>query len=150
MIASTGFRSERRQGDPVTTCSSPTWTTSLMPGRGVNMGDGWKPNATEHPTTAIGSSSDWHIPERLMKFWWTPATSNYPDGCSLEGCYLPEGRTDLADDKIQWTGLPDKKLQADHEHTYKSEIKQHQRISHVRLYIYPDGGVKPSATLRNY
>lgn len=117
----------------------------LMPGRGVNMGDGWETKRNRTP-----NNRDWVI-IRLAH----PGTideilvdtchfkGNYPDGCSLEGCYLPEGKDPgLADDKIQWTELlPRQKLQADHEHTYKSEIKQHQRISHVRLYIYPDGGV---------
>jgi len=45
-------------------------------------------------------------------------------------------------DKVEWeTILPKQKLSADSEHEYKTEINKHSTASHVRLNIFPDGGI---------
>ena len=44
--------------------------------------------------------------------------------------------------EIIWqTILPQTKLKADHEHNFKSEIINKGPFSHVRLSIFPDGGI---------
>ena len=68
---------------------------------------------------------------------------NYPDTCLIEGCdiaYKEENK--FESDAIEWkTILPQSKLNADHEHFFESEIKSKESFSHVRLNIFPDGGV---------
>jgi allantoicase len=39
------------------------------------------------------------------------------------------------------TLLPQQKLSADHEHEFTSELEELKGITHVRLNIFPDGGV---------
>ena len=42
----------------------------------------------------------------------------------------------------QWqTLLPESKLEMDKQHDFQSELESVGDISHVRLSIYPDGGV---------
>ncbi|HNP54208.1 MAG TPA: hypothetical protein PKK69_06310, partial [Ferruginibacter sp.] len=49
---------------------------------------------------------------------------------------------DVVNGKVSWTTiLPEVKLQADFEHLYEAEMAAHPVVSHVRLNIFPDGGV---------
>lgn len=66
---------------------------------------------------------------------------NYPDTCSVEGCSLPH---DASVEELQahehWLEIiPQSKLQGHHHNTF--EIAARQRFTHLRLHIYPDGGV---------
>ena len=64
---------------------------------------------------------------------------NYPDRCSLEGCDLGEGQ---AWEDAEWVEfLPQSKLKADHEHHFISELAHQGPFTHVRMKIYPDGGI---------
>lgn len=117
----------------------------LMPGRGMNMGDGWETKRNRTP-----NNRDWVIirlahPGVIQKILVDTChfKGNYPDSCMIEGCYLSkEEEQHISSGKIAWTTiLPQQKLQADHEHFFEKEILAHKSISHVRLFIYPDGGV---------
>ena len=68
---------------------------------------------------------------------------NYPDMCSIEGCYRPDlADNELTDPSIEWTEiLPKTKLQAHTEHFFEEEIKSDMTFTHVRLNIFPDGGI---------
>jgi allantoicase len=74
---------------------------------------------------------------------------NYPEQCSLEACDLDRGAdvvTLVADDAVEWTELlPLSALQGDAENPFP--VAHRGRITHLRLNIYPDGGV---ARLRVY
>lgn len=117
----------------------------LMPGRGVNMGDGWETKRNRTP-----NNRDWviirlahpGIIERILVDT-CHFKGNYPDACSLEGCSItPDKETEITSPSITWNEiLPKQKLQADHEHYFDKEIRNHGTTTHVRLYIYPDGGV---------
>lgn len=113
----------------------------IMPGRGVNMGDGWETKRNRTP-----GNVDWcvlrlahaglidHVLVDTCHF-----KGNYPDRCSLEGCNIAEG-----DDweNAAWTEfLPQVKLQADLKHPFKAELTAHGPFTHVRMKIYPDGGI---------
>jgi allantoicase len=66
---------------------------------------------------------------------------NYPDSCSLEGCKT-ENDADVIHGAIDWsTILPQQKLAADREHEFSAEIISKLTYSHVRLNIFPDGGI---------
>ncbi|OUS41305.1 hypothetical protein A9R00_01615 [Oleispira antarctica] len=66
---------------------------------------------------------------------------NFPDTFSLDACKLPKG--EQPDENTQWTSVIERqKLTADAEHFYKDEvISGDELFSHVRLNIFPDGGV---------
>ncbi len=112
----------------------------LNPGRGVNMGDGWETKRNRTPNNV-----DWVVIKLA-----TPGTvqkvlvdtchfkGNYPDSCALDYCHAPND--DLS--SATWRPLMEQqKLQADHEHYFESEVQEHEAITHVRLKIYPDGGI---------
>lgn len=67
---------------------------------------------------------------------------NYPQACSIEGASIP-GHPDvetLTSDAIQWTEvLPRQDLKGDSKNLFS--IASHERFTHLRLHIYPDGGV---------
>ena len=73
---------------------------------------------------------------------------NYPEHCSLEACALVGLPTaeDLTSEAIQWVQiLPQLPLTGDTQNPLA--VKSEQRFTHLRLKIYPDGGV---ARLRVY
>ncbi len=115
----------------------------IMPGRGVNMGDGWETKRNRTP-----NNRDWVILKLAHKGTVERIIvdtchfkGNYPDACSIEAC-LSNNNADVMNNKVQWTELlPKQKLSADKEHEFEQEVKQDLVISHVRLNIFPDGGV---------
>jgi len=117
----------------------------IMPGRGINMGDGWETKRNRTP-----GNKDWVIVRLAHKgvigkilIDTCHFKGNYPDTCMIEGCsisYRDENKLDSS--AIQWTTiLPQSKLSADHEHYFEKEIEDKGPFTHVRLNIFPDGGV---------
>ena len=116
----------------------------LAPGRGVNMGDGWETRRRREP------GNDWVVVAlahpgviREIEIDTAHFKGNFPDGCSLQGALLqnaPLEKLPAMSEKWQEL-LPRVKLQADKEHRFRDEIAAHNAVSHVRLNIYPDGGV---------
>lgn len=113
----------------------------LMPLPGENMGDGWETKRNRAPDNV-----DWVIIQLATKGSISKVLvdtkhfkGNYPDRFSLEGC-TNEGDFDI--DNEDWTTLmPETKLEADQEHRYQDKIVHSGPFTHVRLKIYPDGGV---------
>jgi allantoicase len=113
-----------------------------MPGRGVNMGDGWETKRNRTP-----GNRDWLVLRlarrgtlRRIVVDTAHFKGNYPDRCLLEGCVLPPDTESFAG--ADWKLLlPEQKLQPDAEHVFEGEIKAHAPVTHVRLTIVPDGGV---------
>ena len=115
----------------------------IMPGRGINMGDGWETKRNRTP-----GNRDWvilklaHIGtiKRIMVDT-CHFKGNYPDSCSIDACYSIDDDV-VIENKVKWvTLLSPQKLSADHEHEFINEINKHTPVSHVRLNIFPDGGV---------
>jgi allantoicase len=116
----------------------------ILPGRATTMGEGWETRRKRVP------GFDWIVVKLAV-----PGTvhklevdtnhfkGNYPDMCSLEGCFLKEDLLDFANAKeISWQEiLPRTKLQAHHRHFYESELRAPGPFTHVRLNIFPDGGI---------
>ena len=117
----------------------------IMPGRGVNMGDGWETKRNRTP-----GNRDWviirlaheGIIEKIL-IDTCHFKGNYPDSCMLEGCNISrEDESKLSGTGVKWTTiLPQSKLKADHEHYFEKEIVSRGAFTHVRLNIFPDGGV---------
>jgi allantoicase len=118
----------------------------LLPGRGLNMGDGWETKRNRNP-----DNSDWVIIRLAHKGTIEKILidtlhfkGNYPDNCMIEGCRLK--KSEEGEEKwqsISWhTILPHTKLQADQEHYFEeNDIVNKGPFTHVRFSIFPDGGV---------
>jgi len=117
----------------------------LMPGRGVNMGDGWETKRNRTP-----GNKDWVIvqlahPGIINRIVIDTAhfKGNFPESCMIEGCLVTPGHTvDFEKDLVNWMViLPREQLQADLEHFFVATGGLQQPFSHVRLTIFPDGGI---------
>jgi allantoicase len=116
----------------------------IMPGRGVNMGDGWE---TKRKRDLPGF--DWSIIAlghrgKIKKIEIDTAhfKGNYPDRAMVEGLDAASMDISKNPEKLAWQALlPETKLQADHQHYYENEIQNLGPISHVKLNIIPDGGI---------
>lgn len=114
----------------------------IMPGRAENMGDGWETRRRRGP------GYDWAI-VRLgtmaaitkVEIDTNHFKGNYPESASLEGCAVPTTSLhDLA--SAQWLEiLPPTPLKAHHRHLFSKELVRMTAVSHVRLNIFPDGGI---------
>lgn len=116
----------------------------IMPGRGVNMGDGWETKRNRTP-----NNRDWVIVRLAHKGMVKRILvdtchfkGNYPDSCLIEGCVLDINSENLlSSDQVIWKIiLPQSKLNADHEH-YFEQVENSGPFTHVRLTIFPDGGI---------
>lgn len=115
----------------------------IMPGRGINMGDGWETKRNRTP-----NNKDWVIlklakPGCIEKIIVDTHyfKGNYPDSCFIEGCLSTDDQPVL-DNKVNWqTILPQQKLSADKEHEFVKQLVCNEIFSHVRLTILPDGGI---------
>jgi allantoicase len=113
----------------------------ILPGPSTHMGDGWETKRRRGP------GYDWAI-VRLG----TPGTiekviidtqhykGNYPDAFSLDACLAPDALVeDLAIGRVRWEELLTRtKLEADSQLGLPMSGGP---FSHVRLNIYPDGGI---------
>ena len=117
----------------------------IMPGRGINMGDGWETKRNRTPGNKDSVVVQLAHPGIIHKALIDTChfKGNYPDSFLLEGCNLTApGTIDFTDASINWiTILPQLKLQADHEHYFEQEIVSKDIFTHVRLTIFPDGGI---------
>jgi allantoicase len=113
-------------------------------GRGINMGDGWETARRRVPGTdwvvlALGHPG---IVERV-EIDTAHFKGNYPDRASLQAAY--SNSTDPGQIELESRGwpilLPQVKLGMDQQHFFENELQDVGVISHLRLSIYPDGGV---------
>jgi len=113
-------------------------------GRGVNMGDGWE------TARRRGPGNDWVIlalgfPGIIEKVEIDTAhfKGNYPDRAAIQAAFLTDA--DLDDLELaseNWsTLLPESKLDMDQQHYFTDKLVKTGVVSHVRLSIFPDGGV---------
>ena len=113
----------------------------LAPTKGANMGDGWETRRRREP------GNDWAVialghPGQVKRILVDTAffKGNYPDRCSIEGTAAETVGGN--GDESWFEVLPEVKLQADAEHVFEAaDISEHGPITHVRLNIYPDGGI---------
>ncbi len=115
----------------------------LMPDRAKNMGDGWETRRRRGP------GYDWAIIRlgapgtvRKIEIDTNHYKGNYPDRASIEGC-LAQGATPDRLPAAAWSViLPETKLSANKRHFYSGkQLQPGGAVSHVRLNIFPDGGV---------
>jgi allantoicase len=116
----------------------------LTPGRGINMGDGWETRRRREP------GNDWVIIAlahcgivKQIEIDTAHFKGNYPDRFDIRGTNLTQhSREDLTRQSENWPLLlPESKLAPDHVHVFEDTIVKHDPVTHVRMNIYPDGGV---------
>ncbi len=116
----------------------------LLPGRGLTMGDGWETKRRRGP------GHDWCILKlgaagtiRKIEVDTLHYKGNFPESCSLEACSAPEAADDkLVRSKTAWLPLlPRTKLRADTLHAFEDEVEAAGEVTHVRLNMFPDGGI---------
>jgi allantoicase len=116
----------------------------IMPGRAVNMSDGWETKRRRGP------GHDWVIIKlgtagtiRRLEVDTSYFKGNFPESFSLEACKSGDAASEsLADPAFAWkTVLPRTKLQAHTRHWFDQEVLDVGIVSHVRFNIFPDGGV---------
>ncbi len=116
----------------------------ILPGRPANMGGGWETRRRRGP------GYDWIIVQlgartaiQRIAVETEHYKGNYPDRCSIDAC---DARGALADDlitgKTPWREiLAASKLEADAVRLFEPELQSPGSATHVRLNIYPDGGI---------
>jgi len=117
----------------------------IMPGRGKDMGDGWETKRRRDP------GPDWSIVKLAAQGTIEKVIvdtchfkGNFPDSFMLEGMVSEDD--DFTDGKQaeKWRPIITKtKLYAHREHLFINEIvtEASQTFTHVRLSIFPDGGI---------
>jgi len=133
------------------TPSPPTFTPHSYGHKG-QVYDGWETRRRRGPGGALppDGEHDWAIvrlgaPGVVHAVVVDTAffTGNYPQSCSVEGCWADGYRDVLRDPSPEWVPLVGRSpLTGDSQHVFDVRpAAAGRRFSHVRLRIYPDGGV---------
>jgi allantoicase len=121
----------------------------IAPGRAKNMGGGWETRRKRAPgndwiLVRLGAAS--HV--GLVEIDTNHFKGNFADRIALRGLAAPGARiTDLIavgayGTTPEWkTILPETKLEASKRHFFRSEVQDRGPFTHVRLDVFPDGGV---------
>jgi allantoicase len=116
----------------------------ILPGRGINMGDGWETKRRRTP------GNDWVIlqcghegvAERIeidTHFF----KGNFPDQVLVEGINASGASKDQLESSAEWKPLFVKsKLSANQIHNFQVEGEMKGKpLTHIRMQIFPDGGI---------
>lgn len=134
-------------GGRAITCNDQHFGTILnlnMPGRGVNMGDGWETRRRREP------GNDWAILAlghagviESVEVDTAHFKGNFPDRCSIQAAFVEGGTEDsLITQSMFWKELlPEQPLDMDCIQRFAEQVKNIGPVTHVRLNIIPDGGV---------
>ncbi|HEX8210987.1 MAG TPA: allantoicase [Longimicrobium sp.] len=116
----------------------------VLPGRSLFMGDGWETRRRRGPghdwsivrLAAPGTIHRVEIDTDLFK-------GNSPERCTLEAIHLPGATAGaLAAHSAPWTPLlAETRLQPDARHRFEDEVIAAGPATHVRLNVFPDGGI---------
>jgi allantoicase len=122
--------------------SAPVWREGEYTDRGKWM-DGWETRRRREP------GHDWCIVRlalpgiiRGLVVDTSHFTGNYPESCSVDACTIDEPRdaASFADPTIAWTEILSRSpLRGDTRNEFR--VESNGRFTHVRLNIFPDGGV---------
>ncbi|MFD2179730.1 allantoicase [Veronia pacifica] len=115
-----------------------------MPGRGVNMGDGWETARRREP------GNDWVVMQlghsgtiNRVVIDTAHFKGNFPDKCSIQAAFVQGGTPDqMATQSLYWRELlPPQNLAAHTIHEYVQQLADIGPINMIRLNIFPDGGL---------
>ncbi len=113
-------------------------------GRGINMGDGWE------TARRRGPGNDWCVLAlghrgtiEKIEIDTAHFKGNYPDRACIQAADASgQSVTGLVAASKDWPLLlPEQKLAANRQHYFADELQSTGPVTHVRLSIFPDGGV---------
>jgi allantoicase len=116
----------------------------LMPGRSKIMSDGWETQRRRGP------GHDWAIVKlglagtiQRVEVDTAHFKGNFPDSCSIEVCEAEGSGAEIARlGAANWRQLlPRAPLKANRVHAFRRQLHEAGAVTHVRLNIYPDGGI---------
>ena len=118
----------------------------LSEGRGKTMGDGWETRRRREP------GNDWIIIKLAKKAMIKEIEidtahfkGNFPDKASIQAASVSEvvsSNENIIKDSEKWDLILDQtKLKADNVHKFSLDLNPQKEVTHIRLNIYPDGGV---------
>ncbi|KAI0823719.1 allantoicase [Trametes gibbosa] len=116
----------------------------ILPGRGKDMGDGWetkRSRAKGHKDWAIiklgdaGFLSEVEIDTAHFK-------GNFPESCELHALHSEDLVPTETPEKLWTLILPRTKLGPHRRHFLQLENVEGKAYTHVKITIYPDGGIK--------
>ncbi|MDC0226974.1 allantoicase [Alphaproteobacteria bacterium] len=117
----------------------------LSEGRGKTMGDGWETRRRREP------GNDWIIIKlakkaivKSIEIDTAHFKGNFPDQASIQA--TSNSKTinvkNIIDNSEKWDFILNKtKLKADNVHKFSLDLNSQKEATHIRLNIYPDGGV---------
>ncbi len=136
------------------TPGAPTFTPREFGHKG-QVYDGWETRRRRGPAGSPGSPGslpgpddcDWAVVRlgaagvvRAVVVDTAFFTGNYPASCSVEGCRVAGYPEALSSSSVSWVPLVARSpLSGDARHVF--DVSSGRRFTHVRLRIYPDGGV---------
>lgn len=115
-----------------------------LPGKGINMGDGWETRRRREPGNdwvilALGHRGE--IDEVVIDTAFFKG--NYAAACSIQVADihdLPDST--LPAQSLYWKELlPKSELGPDQEHAFKDILQNVGPVTHLRVNIFPDGGI---------
>ncbi len=116
----------------------------LMPGLARDMGEGWETRRRRSP------GHDWAIvklgvPGAIHRIEVSTAhfKGNFPESCAIDACFAADSAADAGADALKdWKPLLAKSLlKANARHIFREQLHNVGPATHVRLNIYPDGGI---------
>ena len=125
----------------------------IAPGRARTMGEGWETRRRRGP------GHDWNIVQlgapgtlRRIEVDTTHFKGNAPGRCSIDACDAQGATVAMLTGEgapgVEWRVLlPESKTQPHTRHFFDRDLRSIGRVTHVRLNVFPDGGV---ARLRAY
>jgi allantoicase len=135
-------------GAEVVACNDMTFGSvrnMLLPGDAVDMGDGWETRRRRGP------GHDWAVVRlaaqgtiERVEIGTTHYKGNYPDRCLLEACSDPGAGLGDPGERPEggwWAVVPSTPLHPHRQHVFAAPAGAGREATHVRLSIYPDGGI---------
>ncbi len=129
-------------------CSDQAFGSSIlnlnMPGRGINMGDGWETKRRRVP------GNEWVILQlghtgiiKAIELDTAHYKGNFPDRASVQAGYVRGGTLDaIVTQSMFWQDiLAPQQLHMDRIHRFEDEVVAAGPVTHVRVNILPDGGL---------
>jgi allantoicase len=116
----------------------------LLPGRAPNPGEGWQSRRRRgpgHDWVIIQLGAPGHVEK--VEIDTNHFKGNYPDSARLDGAFAPGATAeDLASGRVVFKPLlAETKLRPHRRHRIGTGLAKHEVFTHVRLRIFPDGGV---------
>jgi len=116
----------------------------ILPGRGKDMSDGWETKRSRTPGHKDYAIIKLGTPGFLeqVEIDTNHYMGNFPDSCELQACFSTSSSVSSFANQ-EWVNiLPRTKLGPHRRHFFQLENVRGTKFSHVKLTIWPDGGLK--------